>query len=270
MLTFLFWNINRKPLSDVIATIAESESVDIVILAECAIEESTLLKALNQTDHPAFHFAPDPNPRIKMFCRFPSRYLSPVFGSDRISIRRLALPALEEILLVAAHLPSKLYWSEGSQMMECTVLSATMSEEERRAGHSRSVLVGDLNMNPFEDGVVGAGGLHAVMTRNVAERGERVIQGRAYPFFYNPMWGQLCDWPERPPGSYYYERAEHVTYFWNTFDQVLVRPQLMDRFRSDQLRILDRAGEMPLAMEDGRPGRGNGSDHFPLLFKLDL
>jgi hypothetical protein len=69
MLTFLFWNINRKPLSDVIATIAEGESVDIVILAECAIEESALLKALNQTDA-AFHFAPDPTLESKCFAGF--------------------------------------------------------------------------------------------------------------------------------------------------------------------------------------------------------
>lgn len=155
-------------------------------------------------------------------------------------------------------------------MMECTTLSSTILDEERRAGHSRTVLVGDLNMNPFESGVVGASGLHAVMARKVAERVERTVQGRTYPFFYNPMWGHLGDWADRPPGSYYYERAEHVNYFWNTFDQVLVRPQLMDRLRSDQVRLLSRAGETSLRTEDGRPNAVDGSDHFPLLFKLDL
>ncbi|HLK19541.1 MAG TPA: endonuclease/exonuclease/phosphatase family protein [Bryobacteraceae bacterium] len=269
MLTFLFWNINRKPLADAIATIAEQESVDLLILAECAIEDSALLKTLNRRG-PEFHFPSNLNSRIKLFTRFPGRYLVPSFDSDRVSIRRVALPAREEILLVAVHLSSKLYWSAQSQAMECPNLSTTITEQERLAGHNRSVVVGDFNMNPFEDGIVGAGGLHAVMSRKVAERGERIVQGRAYPFFYNPMWGHLGDSLDRPTGSYYYERAEHVNYFWNTFDQVLLRPALMGRFRNDQLKILDRAGDLLLRMPDGRPDPKAASDHFPLLFRLDL
>jgi hypothetical protein len=61
-----------------------------------------------------------------------------------------------------------------------------------------------------------------------------------------------------------------VTYFWNTFDQVLVRPALLDRFRSNEVRIIDRVGGTSLAMLDGRPDGKIGSDHFPLLFKIDL
>jgi hypothetical protein len=269
VLTFLFWNTNRKPLSDAIANLAEQESVDILILAECAIEDSSLLKTLNRRG-PEFHFPANLNARIKVFCRFPGKYLIPSFDSDRVSIRRVALPAREELLLVAVHLPSKLYSSAPSQAMECPNLSAIIVERERAVRHNRTVVVGDFNMNPFEDGIVGAGGLHAVMSRRVAGREQRVVQGRTYPFFYNPMWSHLGDSTERPSGSYYYERAEHVNYFWNTFDQVLLRPQLMDRFRSDQLKILDRAGDISLKMADGRPDRKAGSDHFPLLFRLDL
>ena len=227
------------------------------------------MKILNRGG-PAFHFPVNLNRGIKVFCRFPGRYLIPTFDSERVSIRRVALPALQEILLVAVHFPSKLYWSDQSQAMECPNLSATITEQEGLVGHSRTVVVGDFNMNPFEEGVVGAAGLHAVMSRKVAERKQRVVQGRAYPFFYNPMWGHLGDSSERPTGSYYYERAEHVNYFWNTFDQVLLRPQLMDRFRSDQLKILDRAGDISLRTADGRPDHKAASDHFPILFRLDL
>ena len=46
MLTFLFWNTNRKPLVDSIAAMAEAESVDILILAECTASSAELLKAL--------------------------------------------------------------------------------------------------------------------------------------------------------------------------------------------------------------------------------
>ncbi len=269
MLTFLFWNMNGKPLVEAIVELVEEQSVDILILAECEVAPAKLLMALNRNES-LFYFAPGLSPRLVMFTKFPDRYVAPAFESDRVSIRRLELPAREEILLALVHFPSKLYWSEDSQMLECTVLAGTIVDEERRAGHSRTVVVGDLNMNPFEKGLVGASGLHATMARNVAERAGRVIQGKPYSFFYNPMWGHLGDWLERPPGSFYYERAEQVTYFWNTFDQVLVRPELLDRFRSKEVRIIDRVGGTSLAMLDGRPDGKNASDHFPLLFKVDL
>jgi hypothetical protein len=269
VLTFLFWNINRKPLSDAIANIAEQESVDILILAECAIEDSSLLKALNRNKS-EFHFPSNLNGRIKVFCRFQGDYLVPTFDSGLVSIRRVALPARDEILLAAVHFPSKMYWRDRSQAMECPNLSAMIAEQEVIVGHTRTLVVGDFNMNPFEEGLVGAAGFHATMSRSVAEREQRIVQGRAYPFFYNPMWGYLGDSPDRPSGSYYYERAEHVNYFWNTFDQVLIRPQLMDRFPRDQLKILDRAGDISLRMADGRPNHRAASDHFPLLFRLEL
>jgi hypothetical protein len=269
MITFLFWNTNGKPLADAIAAIAKAESVDILLLCECAIEAKDLLNTLNSGDT-EFHFADAQNREISIFTRFPGRYFSPVYESDRLSIRRLRLPAIEELLVAVVHFPSKLFWSDESQMFECTNLSNTIVDEEKKAGHARTLLVGDFNMNPFEKGVVSAGGLHAVATRRVAGRGERTVQGRSYPFFYNPMWGHFGDGSQRPAGTYYYERAEHVNYFWNNFDQVLIRPHLMDRFRSDQLRILDSAGETPLSRDNGTPDRVNASDHFPLLFALDL
>jgi endonuclease/exonuclease/phosphatase (EEP) superfamily protein YafD len=261
--------MNRKPLGDAVAAIAEAEFVDVLILAECAVQAADLLQVLNR-DEPAFHFAPGQNRRISVFSRFPQRYFSPVYESDRLSIRRLALPAIEEMLVAAVHFPSKLFWTDEGQMLECTNLRDTIVEEEEKAGHSRTIVVGDLNMNPFEKGVVAAAGLHAVATRRVAERGERTVQGRSYPFFYNPMWGHFGDSSDRPAGTYYYERAEHVNYFWNNFDQVLIRPQLIHRFRNDQLRILDDAAGRSLSRADGTPDKGNASDHFPLLFALDL
>lgn len=269
MLTFLFWNTNRKPLVDAIAAIAEAESVDILILAECPATPPELLRVLNRKE-PAFYFAPGESEEIGVFTRFFGRYFSPVHESERLSIRRVTLPAIEEFLLVAVHFPSKTFWRGDSQALECTTLSNTIAEVERQVGHRRTVVVGDLNMNPFESGVVGAAGLHAVASRAVAARGTRVVQGRTYPFFYNPMWGHFGDDRDRPSGTYYYERAEQVNYFWNNFDQILVRPELIDAFRTDQLKIVDRAGNTPLARRDGRPDRKGASDHFPLLFTLDL
>jgi hypothetical protein len=54
------------------------------------------------------------------------------------------------------------------------------------------------------------------------------------------------------------------------FDQVLVRPELMDRFPNHELKILTAVGEKSLVSPSGVPDRKGASDHLPVLFKLDL
>jgi hypothetical protein len=58
-------------------------------------------------------------------------------------------------------------------------------------------------MNPFETGLVAASGLNATMARKIAEKKERTVNARSFPFFYNPMWSLLGDASDGSPGSYY-------------------------------------------------------------------
>jgi hypothetical protein len=125
-------------------------------------------------------------------------------------------------------------------------------------------------MNPFETGIVSSVGFNATSTRQVAAKGSRTVQGRDYLFFYNPMWGFLGDHQASPPGTYYYGHAEHVCYHWNAFDQVLVRPALIDRFQLEDLKILTDDGIAPLVRENGLPDAVAASDHLPIVFALNL
>ena len=149
-------------------------------------------------------------------------------------------------------------------------LARYINNEEQIIGHKRTILLGDLNVNPFENGVVGTGGLHAVLSRGVASKGSRTVQGVSHEFFYNPMWSCFGDRREGPPGTYYYDRAEAVNYFWNIYDQVLLRPELLDGFDIDSLRILTTAGETSLLNSSGRPDKTNASDHLPVVFSLSF
>ena len=84
------------------------------------------------------------------------------------------------------------------------------------------------------------------------------------------MWGLLGDHRTSPPGTYYYECAEHVCYHWNAFDQVLIRPALIKRFQLDELKILTNDGTAALICENGLPDANAASDHLPIVFALDL
>jgi hypothetical protein len=121
-------------------------------------------------------------------------------------------------------------------------------------------------MNPFDPGVAGA--LHAVSSRAVARRGGHEIRGQWFPLFYNPMWGCFGDRTEGPPGSYYLHASKPLNYYWNLYDQVLLRPGLMDLLQ--EVRVLEDDGQTSLLTRHGLPDGSAGSDHLPVLFRLDL
>lgn len=220
MTTFLFWNLNGNSLEGLIAELAELHQIDVLILAECEIPTHLMLGALNSNGDILFHLTDSQCEKIVIYSRFSREFIQKKFDSKRLTVRRLALPGREELLLAALHYPDKRNWKDESQAFECVDLAETISRIEEEVGHSRTALVGDFNMNPFESGIVSAKGLNAVMSRNVAARYSRTVQGKEYPFFYNPMWGHLGDAVEGPPGTHYYPESEHVAYFWHMFDQV--------------------------------------------------
>jgi endonuclease/exonuclease/phosphatase family metal-dependent hydrolase len=267
---FLFWNIQGKALPQLIADSAQEHAVDIIVLAESTGSAEMLLTALNR-DRSTFELCPGILcDSITIFANFQSSFMVTKSESARVSIRHLSLPARQDILLAAAHLPSKLHFSDDSLIFECTNLARMIADEERTVGHKRTILLGDLNVNPFETGMVGTGGLHSVMSRSVALKRTRTVQAREYDFFYNPMWSHFGDRGDSESGTYYYESAEHVVYFWNMFDQVLIRPELLDGFDSSTVRIVNSVSGTSLLRGDGRPDPTVGSDHLPILADLDF
>jgi hypothetical protein len=84
------------------------------------------------------------------------------------------------------------------------------------------------------------------------------------------MWGLLGDGTPGPPGTFFYREPGHKAYFWYLLDQVLVRPDLLDRLENKNVQILDTDGERSLLKANGRPDSDIGSDHLPLLVRLNL
>ena len=131
---FLFWNINRKPFAEPVAELAEIHRVDVIVLAECVMAPGTLLQVLNRTD-PVFHFPGARSRRLTILTRFPREFLAECFHDERVSIRRLALPDRQPVLLAATHLPSRPHWSPASLAVECSELAKSIENEEQAAGH---------------------------------------------------------------------------------------------------------------------------------------
>ena len=84
------------------------------------------------------------------------------------------------------------------------------------------------------------------------------------------MWAHLGERDGHPPGTYFYSHSEFVNYYWNVFDQVVVRPDLIDCFETERIKVLTAVGNTSLLQDDGRPDARNFSDHLPLLFEIEL
>ena len=84
------------------------------------------------------------------------------------------------------------------------------------------------------------------------------------------MWSCFGDNTLGPPGSYYYYASKQINYFWNIFDKVLIRPDLLEFFVNDDLKILTEAGSIQLLTPSGIPNIGIASDHLPIIFSLDV
>ncbi len=268
--TFLFWNMGNLPRADVAVQLVQQHAVDVLMLTECDIDDNHLTQQLEVSTGIRFHRPWSQSNRIRVFTRMPKNRVHEVQfdPSDRMTISKLIF-AKTDILLAVLHLQDKVSWSDRDQHDEAQRFANEIRSAERRHGHKRTVLVGDLNMNPFEHGMVSSHGFHGVMTRNLAKQNTRTIQRHEYPFFYNPMWGFFGDRTPGPAGTHFYRSGKPGLYFWNIFDQVLVRPDLLSVF-DDDVQIVDSVGAESLCTRTGRPNRSKGSDHFPLLFRLGL
>jgi hypothetical protein len=271
-MNFLFWNINKKPLQEAIQLLARERLVDIIILAECEIDDVVLLETLNEGRHPKYGTVPNYalTRRLKIFSLLPFESFRPLRDEGNSMFYLLTPPVGEQVILVAAHLSSKMHQDETEQALNITRLKDLILEVENEIGHTKTIIVGDLNMNPFEAGMVAADTLHGVMTRDIASKVSRRVEGVEKKFFYNPMWGRFGDNTNGPPGSYYYNKGGQMNFFWNIFDQVLIRPELMSNFVDSDLEIISQIEGVPLLSANGLPNKDLFSDHLPLFFTLKI
>jgi hypothetical protein len=266
--TLLFWNLKRRPLDPLVGALAREVGADIVTLAESDAGIDETLAHLN-ADTQSFYFPDLLAPtRLRVFSRFLPNWIQPIEDGLGFSIRQYAPPIGAAFMMVAVHFPSKLYRTEDDYRLVCGQLARAVEAAEARMGHSRTVIIGDFNMNPFESGLSSAGGLHAVMDRRVAAKEERTVLGSQYKFFYNPMWGRLGDVRGRPAGTHYYDSGQALNFYWNMLDQVLLRPSLLDAFDDDGIKIVTEIAGTSLLDAAGRPDKSKASDHLPVVVQL--
>ncbi len=274
MITVLFWNLARNAATlPHLECLAKSHAVDVFLLAEAPVDLSLGLSKLNGLGVGVYQEPASPQPKVRVLTRMPSSDLSAVFtgaaGDMTIwAAHSSKLPA-GEVLLAVVHLPSKMGGNSASvQWSFASQVAREIAQSETARGHENTIVVGDFNMNPFDEGMTAATGFQGHMTRELAERPERDHRGDSYRRFYNPMWGFFGDRTPGPAGTHYWDASAPNNQHWSIFDQVLVRPAMID-YLTD-LEILDHDKVHPLTRANKIPYKKHLSDHLPIIFKIDI
>lgn len=266
MLRVGLWNVGEAAAADMLATWTSENDLNVAVILELGVPRATVLEAFNDSSDGRW-FLPNGNcDRVSIFTRFSDAYSRRVIEGDRHSIRAIGLPALPEVLLAAVHLKSKLHTSPANQAHAAGEVARAVRRAERKVMHKRTVVLGDFNMDPHEDGMLAASSFHGMVSHRSALRQARMIDRKPHDMFYNPTWGLLGDRQSGPPGTYRYWNSAHINQEWHVFDQVLIRPALIPHFEPDSLRVVSRIGDADLLSSDGIP---SVSDHLPIIFSIN-
>lgn len=272
MVKFLFWNLGKQSRNERITELVRSQQVDVLLLAEFVEQPIQFAERLSTDLNIVFQYHQHPaSEKVYLFSRFSADAFKPIEGASEYRCDVFHYNG-HEILIVALHLIAKfnLYLPDDEQHERSKEVSHEIRLVEKKLGRRHTIAVGDFNMNPFDRGMVDARAFNAVMDRRIAKEGVRRIRKTAYPYFYNPMWNCLGDNTPDPPGTHYYKASDGVCYYWNTLDQVLLRPDLLSHFDEGNVKILNSTGEKSLLNTAGFPNRKVGSDHLPLLFQVNI
>jgi endonuclease/exonuclease/phosphatase family metal-dependent hydrolase len=259
----LFWNVHKHDLCEEVSLLAKDLLIDTVVLLEHGGDPRSYLLWLQQRADPHFAIPNHISSRFLVLSRIPFPDFEEVLPSSRFSIRRFRHQN-EYALLALFHGLDPINYNIDNRSRLARELSRDLREAMKLHQTNKALIVGDFNLNPYDSVMNDVTGLNAMMTKSCVTKGARKFDGRAYDYFYNPMWSLLGDLSPGASGSIYY-KGYQGNYGWNMFDQVLLHHSLACSLLD--IRIIDRQHGISLANKRGHPNT-KLSDHFPLFVAI--
>lgn len=262
----LFWNVHsNKIINRILAQAILETNADIVALAEYSSKLSTdLISKLNE-NHNTYHLYPFMGcQRITIISKINPIFTLPLYQCSYYTIWNFPYHKTLKINFAFVHFPI-CFLKEYDKIDLADDLRESIESCERKTKCNNSIIVGDYNMNPFEKQMYAANGLNAIPYSNIANKFSREVRNKSRLFFYNPTWNMLGD-VSQPSGSYYKYESSVDCLFWNLFDQVCIRPTLIDLFKQESLKYITKINNTNLLKND--IPNIEISDHLPLYFEL--
>lgn len=259
---------NKSNINKCISEIIIEKSCDVIFLAEYPAEE--ILKLCNEVNvFSPQNYKPLPSyGGCSHICGLISnRYktINVLHEDNRYAIFKIGM-ATGILLIAAIHNVSKMSGGTFDQLNVLQRICSDLTEQETKFQSKNSIMVGDFNINPFEETSVSPNSLFAIPYKEELKNTTAVRQGIVREKFFNPSWKFLSN-QKAPYASYYYNSSKSDNYYWNMFDQVIVRPRLINAFNMDSFSIITESETCQL-MLNGKPNKNNFSDHLPIFFNI--
>ncbi len=263
---YLFWNTHKQDVDEYLYEMVSYYKPTILTLAEYEKSVEDLVSNIaRETDREYIALE-------KLACKI-CILVSKNIGNKithcadhtNYTIKILPYNSFHDSHIVAfVHLPSKMYENKERNRHLLEQITAEINRLDS-SGNRKALIFGDFNLNPYEDAMTYLTGCNAVSSRKVAmkiSREDRSEKDKHYFYYYNPMWNFLGDNVE-PHGTFYYGSTPDHSRYWNTFDQFVVSPQLINDI--GDIKIVNKIGKIDFGNRNGKP---KVSDHYPLYFKL--
>ncbi|MGG0667445.1 hypothetical protein ABE073_02845 [Lederbergia citrisecunda] len=267
VIKILFWNIkNNLNAVPTLSDLCLENKIDIAILCEVSkIPERLIVKSLRKIDPKFVSVLPLPSNRTLLFHNKKHKITKHHDGKFYSLFKIKEDDSL--ILLISLHLPSMLHLEEEDIGYQAVQIKREIEIHEKELLTNKTIVVGDFNLNPFSKLLVSATGFNAVMDDRVALKKFKTVSQVKYSYFYNPMWTLHGNVKNEVLGTYFYHKKP-TSYIWNVFDQVIIRPELIERFNFEELEILNKVNDESLLNTNGRPNDKLYSDHLPIKFEI--
>ncbi len=268
----MFWNTfknsNKSNINKCISEIIIEKSCDIALFAEYPSEQiSKLCNSINLQAYQSYKLIPSFGGCSHICGLISNRYknVTVLHEDNRYAIYKIEI-ATGIILIAAIHNVSKMSNGTLDQLDILQRIQSDLINQETKFETKNSIIVGDFNINPFEEISVSSNSLFAIPYREELKNTTAVRQGVKREKFFNPSWKFLSN--QKPPyASYYYSNSSSVNYYWNMFDQVIIRPELVSAFNMDVFSIITETKTCQL-MLNGKPNKNSFSDHLPIFFNI--
>ena len=165
--------------------------------------------------------------------------------------------------IVGIHLPAPPYADSNDRKSVIRDLVQDICEQERMLKNRRTIVIGDFNCNPFDEELLQKDAFNAVLFKSIINYQETIrYNEKERRRFYNHAINYISE-ETKTYGSLYYSSGSAPIY-WNSFDQILVRKELMDNITGFMyLRMINGKH----LLKDIKPD-STISDHLPLLVNI--
>lgn len=169
---YLFWNTHKnKKINPILCNLISENHISIVVLAEYDADAEEEIKMLNTCGYSMQQYTTTGCERIHILAKR-GLDIEPQLQTSNSSMQFVN----RDIILCCVHLNSQIY-SSGSHAEEIRIrqIVSDILKAEKELSTTNTVIVGDLNINPYDQSCISAQYLHGIPIYEETKRNSRVV-----------------------------------------------------------------------------------------------